>query len=54
MVGTPEGVRTFQEFHEIGLFTREEHIAAFRAAGLDVAYDPDGMKRGLYLGLKPP
>ena len=54
VVGTPERVEHFVEHHELALFTREEHLAAFRAAGLQVEHDEEGlMGRGLYIGLKP-
>ncbi len=51
LVGTPEGIEQFSERHELGLFTHEEHIAAFQKAGLDVRYDPVGFGRGMYLGV---
>jgi SAM-dependent methyltransferase len=54
VVGTPAGVEHFVEHHELGLFTHEEQLAAFRAAGLEVEHDEEGlMGRGLYIGLKP-
>jgi SAM-dependent methyltransferase len=54
LVGTPERVETFVEHHELALFTHEEHVAAFRAAGLEVEHDEEGlMGRGLYIGLRP-
>lgn len=44
-----EGVREFQEVHELGLFTGAEMRAAFRQAGLAAAFDPVGFTgRGLY------
>ena len=50
LVGTREGFSYFTERHETGLFTHDEYLEAFRAAGLTVDYDPDGfMGRGLYL-----
>jgi ubiquinone/menaquinone biosynthesis C-methylase UbiE len=53
LVGTPEGVEYFTERHELGLFTKEEYLEAFRAAGLNVTYDDDGlMGRGLYVGVR--
>jgi SAM-dependent methyltransferase len=54
MVGTPEGVERFGERHELGLFTHDEYLDAFRAAGLEPWHDPEGLfSRGLYLGLRP-
>jgi SAM-dependent methyltransferase len=52
LVGTPEHVEHFVEHHELALFTHEEHLAAFRAAGLEVEHDEEGlMGRGLYIGV---
>jgi SAM-dependent methyltransferase len=42
--------RHMHEIHELGLFTQEELMEAFRTAGLDATYDPIGlMNRGLYV-----
>jgi SAM-dependent methyltransferase len=50
LVATPEGIEHFTERHELGLFTVEQHLGAFRAAGLEVEHDAEGpMGRGLYL-----
>ena len=50
LVGTPDGVEGFSEHHELGLFTVDQHLDAFRAAGLQPGHDPDGpMGRGLYV-----
>ena len=50
LVGTPEGIDRFTERHELGLFTVEQMLAAFREAGLEVEHDPEGlMGRGLYV-----
>ncbi len=54
LVGTPDGVRHFTEDHTLGLFDHETYLTAFRTAGLDVSFDPDGLTgRGLYIGRKP-
>jgi hypothetical protein len=53
LVGTPDGVRSFAERHELGLFTRAEYLAGLKALGLDARYEPEGLiGRGLYLGLR--
>ena len=53
LVGRPRDVAHFTERHELGLFTVEQHLAAFRAAGVDVEHDPEGpMGRGLYVGTR--
>jgi SAM-dependent methyltransferase len=44
------GTRHASEVHELGLFTVEEQLSAFRDAGLDVEHDPKGlMDRGLFV-----
>jgi SAM-dependent methyltransferase len=54
MVGTPQGIESFTERHELGLFTHAEYLQAFRQAGLETIHDPEGIDgRGLYIGLKP-
>jgi SAM-dependent methyltransferase len=53
LVGTPAEVTHFVERHELGMFTDEQYADAFRAAGLEVERDPEGlMGRGLYLGTR--
>jgi predicted TPR repeat methyltransferase len=43
-------VRRISEVHELGLFTTEEMMQAFRDAGLDVQHDPEGLTgRGLFI-----
>ena len=55
LVGTTDGIERFNEVHELGLFSHEEYLDAFRAAGLIVEHDPVGFfGRGLYVGTKPP
>jgi SAM-dependent methyltransferase len=55
LVGTASKVEHFTEVHEMGLFTDEEHRAAFAAAGMAVTFDEQGlMGRGLYIGTWAP
>jgi SAM-dependent methyltransferase len=52
LVGMPEGVQHFVERHEMGLFTHEEYLSAFREAGLEVHYLTEGLwGRGMYVGV---
>ena len=54
LIATPEGTEHMVERHELGLFEREEMRAALEGAGLQVAYDEEGLTgRGLYVGQKP-
>jgi len=47
------GTRRATEIHELGLFTPEEMLSAFRAAQLEAEFDPQGLTdRGLYMGRK--
>lgn len=46
LVGTPERVAHFVEREVMGLFTREEYLAAFRKAGLEPVF----LDRGLFPG----
>lgn len=51
LVGTPEGIDHFTEDHQVGLFTHEQYVEAFRAAGIEPEHDREGlMGRGLYVG----
>jgi SAM-dependent methyltransferase len=52
LMATPDGIEHFTELHELGLFTVDQHLAAFSAAGLDAEHDPEGpMGRGLYVAV---
>jgi SAM-dependent methyltransferase len=43
-------IRRVNEVHELGLFTTEEMLQAFAAAGLHVDHDPEGLTgRGLFI-----
>lgn len=58
LVGTPEGIEYFIEREELGLFTHEEYLTAFRKAGMEVSYDGqaglfDAHNIGMYRGRKP-
>jgi ubiquinone/menaquinone biosynthesis C-methylase UbiE len=55
LVGRAEGIEHIEEHHELGLFTREQMMDAFRGAGLEVVeHDPAGLTgRGLYVARKP-
>ncbi len=52
LAGTPQGVEHFTERHEVGLFTSDEYLKAFRKVNLEVHYDAKGLfGRGMYLGM---
>ena len=54
LIGTSKGIEHSLEIHELGLFTHQEYMDAFKATGLIVTHDAEGLDgRGLYIGLKP-
>ena len=54
LIGTTAKVEHVVDRVSQGLWTHEEHLEAFRDAGLNVRFDSEGlMGRGLYLGIKP-
>jgi len=53
LVASRDGFETFREDHRYSLFSKDDQTSAFRAAGLEVEHDPDGLTgRGLYIGRK--
>ena len=53
LIGTRNGIDHQIEIHELGLFTHEEYLGAFQAAGLKVTYNKKGLDgRGIYIGKK--
>jgi ubiquinone/menaquinone biosynthesis C-methylase UbiE len=53
LVASKKGIRYFIEPLELGLFTPQEYLGAFRMAGLDTLFDSEGLiGRGLYIGVK--
>lgn len=53
LIGTLDGIDHFVERHELGLFETEEMKSAFIEAGLQIAYDEEGLiGRGFYIGTK--
>jgi ubiquinone/menaquinone biosynthesis C-methylase UbiE len=51
LVATTNRIEHFVERLEMGLFTRDEYLDAFRRANLETTYDSEGiMGRGLYIG----
>jgi SAM-dependent methyltransferase len=53
LLGEDAEVSYRRETHELGLFTWEQYVAAFEAAGLQVTVDRDGLiGRGLVIGVR--
>ncbi len=53
LIASAEGVKYFVEHFELGLFTHQQYLDAFRDSKLHVIHDTKGlMGRGLYLGVK--
>lgn len=53
LVADANGTEHFTEIHRMGLFSKEDYLAAFSAAGLVAKFDEKGlMGRGLYLATR--
>ena len=49
LVGTSEGIKHYTERHELGLFSIEDMLGAFKRSGLKVKFDENGISgRGMY------
>jgi ubiquinone/menaquinone biosynthesis C-methylase UbiE len=54
LIGTSKGIEYTIEIHELGMFTHKEYMDAFKATGLKVTDDREGLDgRGLYIGTHP-
>jgi SAM-dependent methyltransferase len=50
LIGRATGIERATEDHELGLFTTDEMLECFRAAGLEAQHDPVGLSnRGLFM-----
>lgn len=53
LLGTPEGVTHFEEYHELALFSKKEMTESFEKAGFEVSYEEPGLiGRGMYYAVK--
>ncbi|HVT10826.1 MAG TPA: class I SAM-dependent methyltransferase [Fimbriimonadaceae bacterium] len=51
LISSPDGIERASEEHRLGLYTREEYLAAFSAAGLSGEFvESEAFGRGLYVG----
>lgn len=55
LIASPQGIEHFSEHHEMGLFPREEYLAAFKVAGLNVVDEQPSFLsgRGLNVAVAP-
>lgn len=52
LIGTSTGIDTFEERHELGLFSQQQYMDALLENNLHVTYDPQGLTdRGLYVAV---
>jgi len=53
LIGSPKKIEHLTEVHKLGLFTHEEYLNAFKAAGLSVIHKKNEPgNRGIYIGKK--
>lgn len=51
LVGTPDGIESFDESHVLSSFTGDEFRSAFEDAGFVAEWDPEGVSgRGVWIG----
>lgn len=54
LIGTHGGVEYMVENHTLAMFSHNQYLEAFNAAGLTTHHDEEGLTgRGLYIGVKP-
>jgi ubiquinone/menaquinone biosynthesis C-methylase UbiE len=54
LIGTSKKIEHSIEIHKLGLFSNQDYLNAFEAAGLKTTHDAKGLDgRGLYIGGKP-
>ena len=54
MIGDSSGISHVTETHEMGWFTHDEYLNAFKKADLNTEYQEEGLTgRGIYIGCKP-
>jgi hypothetical protein len=54
MIGDSSGISHVTETHEMGWFTHDEYMNAFKKANLTTEYIEEGLTgRGIYIGQKP-
>ena len=55
VIAEKEGIKTFEERHQLGLFSAEEYRSALERSGLQVFYEREGLSgRGVYVGYLSP
>ena len=53
MIGDSNGISKVTEIYEMGWFTHDEYLNAFKKAGLQIEHLEEGLTgRGIYIGIK--